>query len=326
MADYKPAFTITDRTTSLLCSITERICKLRLLYGGIASSRLKRENLVRSVRASIAIEQNTLSLEQVAAISNGGKVMGSLLEIHEAENALKAYEDAPSFDPGSIDDLLKAHGIMAQGLVRESGCFRHCSVGVLSGRTLIHLAPPAERVPGEIEDLFAWYRASELHPLIKSAVFHYEFEFIHPFADGNGRMGRLWHKLLLCKWDRIFLDLPFEEFIERHLRDYYASLGKSEHESDSGVFVELMLMVILEALSDPQTAGCDGIPLNVQRLIEALGLREMSSSELMEALSITRRQTLRDSFLAPAIKLGLVAMKYPDKPQSRSQKYLVKRR
>ncbi len=326
MADYQPAFTITDRTTSLLCSITERTCKLRLLYGGIASSSLKRENLVRSVRASIAIEQNTLSLEQVAAISNGGKVMGSLREIHEAENALKAYGDAQSFDPGSVDDLLKAHGIMAQGLVRESGCFRHCSVGVFSGRTLIHLAPPAERVPGQIGDLFAWYRASELHPLIKSAVFHYEFEFIHPFADGNGRMGRLWHKLLLCKWDRIFLDLPFEEFIERHLREYYASLGKTGQGIDSGPFVEFMLIVILETLSDPPTIGCDGIPMNVQRLIEVLGLREMSSAELMEALSIKRRQTLRDAFLAPAMELGLVVMKYPDKPKSRSQKYLAARR
>ena len=256
MAGYQPPFTITDRTTSLLCAIAERLCKLKLLYGGIASPRLKHDNLIRAVRASIAIEQNTLSLEQVAAISSGGKIMGSLREIHEAENALKAYGEAPGFDPSSVDDLLKAHRIMAQGLVRESGCFRHCSVGVFSGRALIHLAPPAERVPGEIEDLFAWYRASELHPLIKSAVFHYEFEFIHPFADGNGRMGRLWHKLLLCKWDRIFLDMPFEEFIERHLREYYAYLGKTGQGIDSGPFVELMLGVILEALSDPPTAGC----------------------------------------------------------------------
>ena len=255
MADYKPAFTITDRTTFLLCSITERICKLRLLYGGNASSRLKRKNLVRSVRASIAIEQNTLSLEQVAAISNGGKVMGSLLEIHEAENALKAYEDAPSFDPGSIDDLLKAHGIMAQGLVRESGCFRHCSVGVVSGRTLIHLAPPAERVPGEIEDLFAWYRASELHPLIKSAVFHYEFEFIHPFQDGNGRMGRLWQTLILSRWNELFAWLPVETLVKERQDEYYSILAASDERGDSTQFVEFMLQIISEALLDAAMVG-----------------------------------------------------------------------
>lgn len=187
------------------------------------------------------------------------------------------------------------------------------------------MAPPANLVPNEIKDLLAWYASSELHPLIKSAIFHYEFEFIHPFADGNGRIGRLWHSLLLGKWNEIFYFLPIEDLIRKRQQEYYDALGKSDREADSGVFVELMLDIILDTLNDKSSVSADEIPEKVQKLLEILGARELSSSQMMEQLGVMRRATFRKEYLEPAMRLGLVVMKYPDRPSSRNQRYLAKK-
>ena len=168
------------------------------------SIHLRRENRIRTIHSSLAIEHNTLTLGQVTAILEGKRVLGDPREIREVKNAFAAYDLLTNINPFSVDDLLRVHGLMVDGLVSEAGRFRSEGVGVFDGDRLVHMAPPARLVPDHIASLFAWYPASSLHPLIKSAVFHYEFEFIHPFQDGNGRMGRMWHTALLGAWNPLF--------------------------------------------------------------------------------------------------------------------------
>ena len=248
--DYKPPFHLTDRMTVLVAEISEQVGRISVLRGDSLTPRLRRENRIRTIRASLAIEQNTLDLEQVTAILDGKRVLGNPNEIREVQNAYDAYELMLRLNPGSIDDLLTAHRLMMNGLVRDNGCFRSGGVGVFNGMTLVHMAPPARLVPEHIKNLFAWYQASALHPLIKSAVFHYEFEFIHPFSDGNGRIGRMWHSLLLGQWKELFFWLPVEELIKSRQKEYYDALGTADKKADSSGFVELMLELIRDSLGE----------------------------------------------------------------------------
>ena len=248
MSDYKPPFHMTDKMTSLIAEISEQVGRITVLQGGTINPRLRRENRIRTIHSTLAIEHNSLSLEQVTAILDGKRVLGNPNEIKEVQNAYEAYELMLRLDPASVDDLLKAHELMMNGLVPENGRFRSGGVGIFDGEVLIHMAPPAKFVPEHIHNLFAWYQQSELHPLIKSAVFHYEFEFIHPFTDGNGRMGRMWHSLLLGKWKELFLWLPMEELIRSRQKEYYDALGATDAQGDSAGFVELMLAIIRDSL------------------------------------------------------------------------------
>ncbi len=213
---------------------------------------LRRENRIRTIHSSLAIEQNSLSLEQVTAIIEGKRVLGNPNEIKEVQNAYDAYELLLTLNPLSINDLLKAHQLMMNGLVKENGKFRSGGVGVFAGEKLMHMAPPAKFFPQQIQDLFTWYQESEMHPLIKSSIFHYEFEFIHPFQDGNGRLGRMWHSLLLGKWKELFYWLPVEELIQSRQNEYYETLGRADKEADSFCFVELMLEMICCSLTEIQ--------------------------------------------------------------------------
>lgn len=185
MSDYKPPFHMTDKIPSLIAEISEQVGRISVLQEGSINPHLWRENRIRTIHSSLAIEHNSLSLEQVTAILDGKRVLGNPNEIREVQNAYEAYELMMQLNPASVDDLLKAHKLMMSGLVPENGKFRSGGVGIFDGEVLIHMAPPAEFVSEHIHNLFAWYQQSELHPLIKSAVFHYEFEFIHPFAEGN---------------------------------------------------------------------------------------------------------------------------------------------
>lgn len=250
MDGYKPPFHTTDRMTSLIGEICEQIGRITVLQGGTVKAHLRRENRIRTIHSSLAIENNTLSIEQVTAIIDGKRILGNPNEIREVKNAYEAYELLLALDPYSVDDLLKAHSLMMKGLVHENGKFRSGSVGVFDGKNLVHMAPPAASVPFLIKDLFNWYKQSQLHPLVKSAVFHYEFEFIHPFSDGNGRMGRMWHSLLLGAWKEIFFWLPVEELIQTRQKDYYNALNESGRVSDCAVFVELMLEIIRDSLKN----------------------------------------------------------------------------
>lgn len=257
MNEYKPPFHITDRITNLVAGISEQIGRITVLSHGSMNPHLRKENRIRTIHSSLAIEQNSLSLEQVTAILDGKRVLGNPNEIREVKNAYDTYEMMLTLDPYSVEDLLKAHKMMMEGLIPENGEFRSGGVGVFDGAAVVHMAPPAKLVPGQIRDLFDWYQSSEMHPLIKSAIFHYEFEFIHPFADGNGRMGRMWHSLLLGKWNELFYWLPVEELIRSRQREYYDALGKSDREADSSAFVELMLEIILDTLKEISVVGSE---------------------------------------------------------------------
>ena len=335
MSDYKPPFHITDKMITLIAEISEQVGRITVSQEGTISPHLRRENRIRTIHSSLAIEHNSLSLEQVTAILDGKRVLGNPNEIKEVQNAYEAYELMLRLNPASVDDLLKAHKLMMNGLVPENGRFRSGGVGVFDGEVLIHMAPPAKFVPEHIHNLFAWYQQSELHPLIKSAVFHYEFEFIHPFADGNGRMGRMWHSLLLGRWKELFYWLPMEELIRSRQKEYYAALGAADAQADSAGFVELMLTIIRDSLTEitavrrgtdqvtdqvsDQAADQDKAP--VERLLSALGEEMLSAAELMERLGLSHKPTFRKNYLNPALEQKLIERTIPDKPNSRNQKY-----
>lgn len=255
MDAYQLPFHMTDRIINLVAAISEQVGRITVLSHGNLNPHLRKENRIRTIHSSLAIEHNSLSLDQVTAILDGKRILGNPNEIQEVKNAYDAYELMLTLNPYSVKDLLKAHKLMMTGLIRENGSFRQGNVGVFDGDVVIHVAPPARLVPQEMANLFEWYQKSELHPLIKSAVFHYEFEFIHPFADGNGRMGRMWHSLLLGVWNEIFYWLPVEDLIRNRQQEYYNALGKSDHEGDSAVFVELMLEILLDTLKETDVVG-----------------------------------------------------------------------
>ncbi len=330
MSEYKPPFHMTDRTITLLAEISEQVGRITVLQEGIMSPHLRRENRIRTIHSSLAIEHNSLSLDQVTAILDGKRVLGNPNEIKEVQNAYEAYEMMLRLNPNSLEDLLTAHKLMMQGLVPENGKFRSGGVGVFDGDRLIHMAPPAHLVPKLIQDLFDWYQNSEMHPLIKSAVFHYEFEFIHPFQDGNGRMGRMWHSLLLGQWKELFFWLPVEELIQSKQAEYYDVLGKSDKAADSAAFVELMLEIIRDTLKDITVVGrstdqgSDQVtdqdsPIN--RLLAALGDEELSAAEIMKRLGLSHRPTFRKNYLTPALDKRFIERTIPDKPNSKNQKY-----
>lgn len=331
MSDYKPPFHMTDKMTFLIAEISEQVGRITVLQEGTISPHLRRENRIRTIHSSLAIEHNSLSLEQVTAILDGKRVLGNPNEIKEVQNAYQAYELMLRLDPSSVDDLLKAHKLMMNGLVPENGKFRSGGVGVFDGDVLIHMAPPAEFVPQHINNLFEWYSASELHPLIKSAVFHYEFEFIHPFADGNGRMGRMWHSLLLGKWKELFFWLPIEELIQSRQKEYYDALEVADALADSADFVELMLEIIRDSLKEVTVVGrstdqdtdqdADQDKAPTERLLSALGDDTLSAAQIMERLSLSHRPTFRKNYLNPALEQELIERTIPDKPNSKNQKY-----
>lgn len=239
---YSPPYKITPRIIDLVSSISEAVGN----FYGQEDLRLHRINRIKTIQGSLSIEGNTLDTDQITAILEGKPVIAPMNEVQEVRNAIKAYELLDELNPNSIDDLLRAHLTMELGLIDDAGRFRNKGVGVASGEDIIHYAPPAERVPYLIQDLFDWLDQTEEHPLIKSSVFHYEFEFTHPFSDGNGRTGRLWQTLILSKWRPVFKNLPIENRICKYRKEYYQAISMSGGESGCTPFIEFMLGVIDE--------------------------------------------------------------------------------
>lgn len=251
MKHKQPPFEITNTMIALVAEISELVGKLSARDPLTANPTLRRTNRIRTIQGSLAIEQNTLSIEQVTAVLNGKQVLAPPKDIAEVKNAYEIYERLDELDPYSMDDLLTAHAVMTRGLIDESGMFRTKPVGVVDQNGhVLHFGTLPQYVPDLITELLDWVKNSDVHMLIRSCVFHYEFELIHPFADGNGRVGRLWHTLLLSRWKPAFAWLPVESMIYAHQEEYYAAINTSNDAAESTVFVEFMLSTIKASLID----------------------------------------------------------------------------
>lgn len=247
---YEPPFKITSQIIDLISQISEAIGEINSLENSPRHLELRKENRIKTIHSSLAIENNSLSLEQITAIIEGKRVLGSPNEIQEVKNALQAYELLLTLNPYEEKDLLKAHKLMMADLVERNGKYRKDGVGIFDGNQVVHLAPPADRVPFLMSNLFEWLKNSDVHPLIKSCVFHYEFEFIHPFQDGNGRMGRLWQTVILKEWKSVFAWLPIETLIKENQVEYYNALNSSDSDANSTNFIVFMLQTILRTIKE----------------------------------------------------------------------------
>lgn len=247
---YIPPFKITSKIIDLISKISEKIGEINSLESSARHVELRRESRIKTIHSSLAIENNSLSLEQITAIINGKRVLGAPNEIQEVKNAVQAYDLLLSLDSTKEKDLLRAHALMMKDLVRNNGRYRSGGVGIFNGQNVVHVAPPASRVPAQMKDLFRWVKRADVHPLVKSCVFHYEFEFIHPFQDGNGRLGRLWQSAILKDWKKVFAWIPVESLIKENQAKYYRVLRACDATADSTAFVEFLLLLILKAVEE----------------------------------------------------------------------------
>lgn len=261
---YTPPFTITPKILDLVSLISETLGKLEVLALTAMTPTLRKANKIKTITGTLAIEGNTLGIEKVTAILEGKRVLGSSREIAEVKGAIKVYDNLSQFDYKNLNDLLLAHKILMQEILTNAGDFRSSNVGVGDEKGVIHVAPPHGRVADLMQDLFSWLATSDIHPLIKSSVFHYEFEFIHPFIDGNGRMGRLWQSLILYQWKPLFLAVPIESVIKESQQAYYDALEAAGNRGESTPFIEFMLNAILKSCEDELTIGQDD-PINVPK-------------------------------------------------------------
>lgn len=243
-----PPFTITSKIVNLIAKISEQVGALNASFLN-SSPQLRKKNRIKTIAGTLAIEGNQLTEEQITAIVEGQRVLGSARELAEVAGAIKAYDALPELQPHKINDLLKAHGLMMSQILVDSGKFRNKAVGIHKGNKVHHIAPPAHQVSGLMADLVIWLKQSKDHPLITSSVFHYEFEFIHPFTDGNGRLGRLWQTLILSKWHPLFLSLPLESVIKDNQQEYYQALEQADKEGNSTAFIGFMLSAISKTLA-----------------------------------------------------------------------------
>lgn len=324
---YRPPFSITTEMLSRSISITEKLGKITAFSSLKRMPTLRRNNKIKSVHSSLVIEANSLSLGQVRDVIAGKQVIGPQKEIQEVKNAYKAYSMITEFDCYSEADLLKAHGILTYLTDEESGRYRNHAEGVFDGEKVIFVAPPEKMVPQLMKDLFDWLKNDDKTPmLIKSCVFHYEFVFIHPFGDGNGRTVRLWQNVLLTKWDPLFEYLPIESQIQKYQSEYYESIATCHKTGNSDLFVEFMLKMIDETLDELIVSvrrEANNISEQVNKLLDVMEPDiPLSANEIMTRLGIRSKETLRASYLNPAIENGLIRMTLPDKPNSKNQKYV----
>lgn len=320
----QPPFTLTTAILNRVAAISESLGRLSAQQADADNLRLRRANRIRTIHGSLAIEGNTLTEAQITAILNGKPVIAPPREVQEVRNALQAYEQLENWQPASEQHLLAAHTLLMQGLIDEAGRYRSGGVGVMSGKEVIHLAPPAKRVPELMVQLLGWLAKTDQHPLVASCVFHYEFEFIHPFADGNGRMGRLWQTLILSHWNPLFIQLPVESLVYAHQSDYYHAIQASTEQTDAAPFVEFMLdriyAAVQAAISDQTHQAAPQVTHQVKSLLLAC-TGEMNRADLMQALALKDRVNFRQAYLEPALKQGLIEMTQPNSPRSPTQKY-----
>lgn len=297
---YTPPFTITSKIIDLISRISERIGEINSLESSTRNVQLRKKNRIKTIHSSLAIENNSLSLEQITAIIEGKRVLGAPNEIQEVKNAVQAYDLLLSLDSTSEKDLLRAHRLMMSDLVSQNGKYRTGGVGIFDGSEVVHIAPPADRVPALMADLFDWLRNSDVHPLIKSSVFHYEFEFIHPFQDGNGRMGRLWQTVILKDWKDVFAWLPVETLIKENQAEYYKALNTSDSNADSTIFTEFMLGLLEKTIEEiiatenrVTVKVTQKVTVNQQKIIEAIKENPcITQDELSQKIGIARKNII----------------------------------
>lgn len=328
MGIYSPPFDITNEMLYYVSSISEKIGRISVTSNLETKPHLRKNNRIRSIHSSLRIEANSLTLGQVRDVINGRVVLGEQREIQEVKNAYSAYEKLSKINPYSMDDLKSLHGIMTKYLVEESGCFRSGEEGVFNGDKCIFMAPPAKLVPSLMKNLFDWvnYSKDNVHPLILSSIFHYEFVFIHPFSDGNGRMARLWHTAFLARWNPVFEYIPIESQIERFQNEYYEVIAKCHTDGKSNVFIQFMLEQIdkiLDEIITQITDNSESLSEYVKKLLDVMEYdTPYTLGALMEKLGLRSRETFRKNYMHPALNLNLVQMTLPDKPKSRNQRYI----
>lgn len=324
----KPPYTITEKAADYLAKIVETVTRLEYGTGFKRDIRLHCENRVRTIHSSLAIEGNSLTLGEVTDVIEGRVVAGKQADIKEVKNAYEAYDNIITFDPYVVEDFLKAHRLMTDGLVKESGRFRSKDVGVFDGDVAVHIGARPQFVPDLIKDLFDWAKQSELHPVLKSAILHYEIETIHPFADGNGRIGRLWQTLLLAKWNAIFAWIPMESVLYEKRSQYYLAIENARKADDSGAFIEFTLSAVLDTIADQekhQVKHQEKHQVDVSdtqiRVLKALKDRTLSRKEIFTAIGKNGDSRAFKRHIAPLVETGLIEMTVPGKLNSRLQKY-----
>ena len=328
MGEYKPPFTITNRILSYVSSISEKIGRITATSNLETKPHLRKNNRIKSIHSSLKIEANSLTLGQVRDVINGKTVPGEQKEIQEVRNAYAAYEKLSEIDPYNIEHLKQFHGIMTKYFVEESGGFRSGEEGVFNSGQCIFMAPPARFVPQFMDELFAWMKEAQkdVHPLILGSVFHYEFVFIHPFSDGNGRMARLWHTAILAKWKPVFEYIPIESQIEKFQDEYYEAISQCHVAGESTGFIEFMLSQIDKILDDISSQMSGKNEYLSEPVIKLLKIMEYdipyTSNALMEKLGLRAKEGFRRNYLHPAIEMNLIRMTIPDKPNSRNQRYI----
>lgn len=328
MDNYVPPFTITNVMLDRISSIMKKIGKLDNYKDLSKMPILRRNNRIQSIHSSLAIEANSLSLEQVKDIIDGKIVIGPKNEIQEVQNAYNAYLRMNEVDPYSIEDLKQIHGILTHLTIEDAGSFRKGGEGVFDEKgNCIFVCPPPDKVNVLMSQLFNWMKEKkdEIHPLILSSVFHYEFVFIHPFSDGNGRTARLWQNVLLSNWESLFEYVPIESEIKKYQNDYYKVIERCNSTGESTEFVEFILYMIDEVLSsliEGVNVQINHISIYVKKLLDVMepGIN-YTTLELMELLDMKSRVSFRENYLIPAINNGVVKMTFPDSPTSKNQTY-----
>ena len=324
---YKPPFTITNQMLSLCISITEKVGQINNYQSLKRMPILRKNNRIKSIHSSLAIEANSLSLNQVKDVIEGKVVMGPRKEIQEVKNAYNLYSMFDKLNCYSEKDLLLAHSVLTYLIDEESGKYRNHGEGVFDGDKIIFVAPPENMVPTLMKDLFNWLKNDKETPLlIKSCIFHYEFVFIHPFGDGNGRTARFWQNLLLSNWNSVFEFIPLESQIHKYQSEYYNKIDLCHKKGNSNEFIEFILLMLNEILDEVLLSSqkeSRHISEQVNRLLSVMDDEiPYSANELLLLLNIKSKETLRASYLNPALENGLIKMTLPDKPNSKNQRYV----
>lgn len=291
---YKPPFDITEDIANLVIEICQAVSRVQDAPNFSRNPKLRKKNRIKSIHSSLSIEHNSLTEDQVWAVIDGKRVIAPRKDIMEVQNAYNAYNEMASFNPYSVKDLLRAHGIMMRGLASDAGSFRARGIGVYNGSELIHMGTRPEYVAVFVEQLAKWTKDSNLHPLIKACIFHYEFEYIHPFSDGNGRTGRLWHTLILSKWEPLFAWLPIESLVYEKQEEYYKALSDSDNEGKSTRFIEFMLTVVRDVLKRNVGINKEDVGINV-------GINKALKNKVLEYLEENPKASAR----VVALDLGI---------------------